>query len=132
MLAATTASLVKRIEKQVNKLRQDYFTANPTATGVEDPSLVPLRVTLVYNDDPTMYDIAKVLTTPDVTRPETMLTFNGATAISDTNMNNYHEVKVEAANYHTMPLMHLPQPKRCARTSLFVVVCAVRPAIQIV
>jgi hypothetical protein len=103
VLAATTASLVKRIEKQVNKLRQDYFTANPTATGVEDPAKVPLRVTLVYNDDPTMYDISRVLTTPDMTRPETMLTFNGDTAISDTNKDNYHEVKVESANVHTTP-----------------------------
>jgi hypothetical protein len=105
VLAATTVSLLEGIEAHVNALRQSYFDANSTAAGVEDPSKVPLRVTLIYSDDPTMTDIAKVLTTSDQNHPETLLTFNGKAAIDPANSGNFRQVQIESAKYHQTPVI---------------------------
>lgn len=79
-LAATMAALVKRIEPRANAARQAYYDTHAGTPGLEQPT-VPLRVTLIYVDDPTMIDVAKVLTTPDSMHPENTLKFNGQTAI---------------------------------------------------
>ncbi len=98
VLAATTVALLKRIEPVVNAKRKEAFMAN---SAMEDPDSVPLRVTLVYSDDPTMTDIATVLTTDDTAHPETLLWFNGQAAIDPGNAANFRQVQIQSAKYHT-------------------------------
>ena len=76
-LAATTVALLKRIEPYVNAQRKALCTSLGTACK-DDPSKIPMRVTLVYNDQVTMSDMYTVLTTPDSNHPEVALSFNNA------------------------------------------------------
>lgn len=90
-LAATTAGLVTRITPAVEEAR----------TAVSDSG--PLRVTLVYADDPTMTDLFNVLTTADPDHPETLLTFNGKAAIDQPT--EFRQVKIESSRTHANPVV---------------------------
>jgi hypothetical protein len=76
-LSATTVALLKRIEPYVNAQRKALCTSLG-ANCKDDPSKIPMRVTLVYNDQVTMSDMYTVLTTPDSNHPEVALSFNNA------------------------------------------------------
>ena len=93
-LAATTVALLNRMIPTVNAAR--------LAAG-EDPTTVPLRVTLVYSDDTTMSDLFSVLTTPDDAHPETLLKFNGKAAIDQLDSGEFRQVKIQSAKTHTNP-----------------------------
>jgi len=96
VLAATTAGLMKQIEPYVNAQR--------LALG-DNPTTNPLRVTLVYSDDPTMIDAASILTQlpEDTQYPGTALKFNGKLALS--NGTAFRQVKIESATQHTSPVV---------------------------
>ncbi|HEY4157050.1 MAG TPA: hypothetical protein VGM29_03090, partial [Polyangiaceae bacterium] len=96
VLGATIVGLLKRMEPYVNAQRK--ATSNVT---MDDPDTVPLRVTLVYSDDSTMTDLFTVLTTPDADHPETLLTFNGMSAIEQPT--NFREVKIDSIKNHASP-----------------------------
>jgi hypothetical protein len=74
-LAETIAGLVRHIEPTVNARRAAHFAE----TGNDDPAVIPLRLTIVSSDHPSMVDIANVLTTADAD-PKRMLVFNGKSA----------------------------------------------------
>jgi hypothetical protein len=95
VLAATTASLVERIEPYVQARRQENFDL----TNVDDPT-TPRRLTLVTADDPTLMDISGVLTAGDVAHPESNLTFNGASALGQT---EFRRVEIESSRRHAAP-----------------------------
>ncbi|MFZ5896498.1 MAG: hypothetical protein ACOY0T_35920 [Myxococcota bacterium] len=102
VLTAPIVALVKRIEPLLQAKRK----ANYQVTGKDNPDAAgnePLRVTLVLNDDATMKDIAEVLTTPDSEHPETLLTFNGVSAIDPDNAPYFRRVTIESARLHTQP-----------------------------
>jgi len=87
-LAATTVGLLNKIIPTVESA--------PGFTG-------PLRVTLVYSDDTTMTDLASVLTTPDEEHPDTLLTFNGKSAIDQLGSGEFRQVKIQSAKTHPSP-----------------------------
>ena len=89
-LAATTVGLLNKIIPKVQASRTD------------DP-LTPLKVTLVYSDDATMNDVFSVLTTPDGEHPETLLTFNGKSAISQVATGEFRQVQVQSSKKYTTP-----------------------------
>ncbi|MGC4091698.1 MAG: hypothetical protein QM756_28210 [Polyangiaceae bacterium] len=95
VLAATTASLIKRIEPIVKAKRMEFASNG----GLEDPN-TPMRVTLVYSDNLTMYDIAQVMLVDDPTHPNTLLKFNGAAAIDSVNADNFRLVDIQSASVH--------------------------------
>jgi hypothetical protein len=94
LLAATTVGLLNKMVQKVNAARMN---------AGEDTVAVPLRVTLVYSDDATMTDLFSVLTTPDAAHPETLLTFNGKSAISQIASGDFREVKIQSAKKYTTP-----------------------------
>lgn len=97
-LAAPIVTLMKQLEPVVNQRRQASFLAN----GTDDPSTQPLRVTLVYSDEPIMIDIANVLMSPEnPKRPGTMLMFNGKSWTD--NGANARNVQIPSARQHTTP-----------------------------
>ena len=87
-LAATTVGLMNEIA--------------PTVSAGLSVSR-PLKVTLVYSDNTTMTDLFNVLTTEDANHPETLLTFNGKSAISQIDSGEFRQVKIESATTHTTP-----------------------------
>ena len=96
-LAATTVGLLKQIEPYVNAQR--------LANG-DDPAANPLRVTLVYSDDPILLDIASLLTASavDATHPAgTILTFNNKLAIA--NGSAFRQVQIDSALQHANPVV---------------------------
>jgi hypothetical protein len=99
VLAVPTVALVKRAEPYVNAQRQAYWDDRDTTGSADDPS-DPLRVLLVYSDDPTVEDIATVLTTADDEHPENMLFFNGMNAIDPDNAANFSTVKIQSSRVH--------------------------------
>lgn len=108
VLARTVAGLLAWIEPIVNQYRQDYYDANMSVSGVEDPNEVPLRVTLVFSDDVTMTDVADVLTTPSDDDTSTMLFFNGEAAIDQqgdggSDPGDFRQVEIESIRNHTSP-----------------------------
>jgi hypothetical protein len=96
VLAATTTALLMQITPAVNAARM--------AAGT-DPTTNPLKVTLVYSDDATMTDLFNVLTTPDPTHTDTLLTFNGKSAISQLSSGEFREVQIQSAKNHTTPVV---------------------------
>ncbi|HEX7453662.1 MAG TPA: hypothetical protein VF294_15330, partial [Polyangiaceae bacterium] len=96
VLAATTTALLKQITPAVNAAR--------LAAG-NDPTTSPLKVTLVYSDDATMTDLFNVLTTPDATHTDTLLTFNGKSAISQVSSGEFREVKIQSAKNYATPVV---------------------------
>ncbi|MEO7036045.1 MAG: hypothetical protein ABI548_19055 [Polyangiaceae bacterium] len=97
VLAATTVGLLNRIIPTVNAAR--------LAAG-DDPNTTPLRVTLVYSDDSTMTDLFNVLTTPDAAHPETLLRFNGKSAVSQLSgigSGDFREVQIQSAKNYATP-----------------------------
>jgi hypothetical protein len=58
---------------------------------------------VVSVDDPTLSDIAKVLTTFDSDHPETALTFNGKPAYDSANKDYFRQVAIESAKLHPTP-----------------------------
>ncbi|HEY2408534.1 MAG TPA: hypothetical protein VGI10_21155 [Polyangiaceae bacterium] len=104
VLAATTVALLQRLEPYVNAQRAAFFQANPSTA--EDPSMVPLRVTLVYSDESTSMDQFSVLTTSDPNHPETLLTFNGQAAtdqLPGLGDGNFREVQIESSKNFATP-----------------------------
>lgn len=87
-LAETAAQLVARMEPVVNAAR----LANFQSGGSDDPMQVPLRVTLVTSEHPTLTDIGNVLTKTDSQRPERMLMFNGKS--SSANGDDFQWVRI--------------------------------------
>jgi hypothetical protein len=57
----------------------------------------------VYSDDATMTDLFNVLTTPDADHPETLLMFNGKSAISQVSSMAFREVPIQSAKNYTTP-----------------------------
>lgn len=102
VLATTIAQLVKRIEPVLYQKRKDWFMA----TGKDDPDAEgnKLRVTLISSDEPTMRDVAQVLTNPDPDHPDALLTFNGASAIDPANAKYFHMKEIESLNRHPAPV----------------------------
>jgi hypothetical protein len=96
VLAATANALLAQITPAVNAAR--------LAAG-DDPNVNPLRVTLVYSDDATMTDLFNVLTTPDTSHPEALLTFNGASAISQLSTGQFREVQIQSSKNYTTPVV---------------------------
>ena len=96
VLAATTTALLKQITPAVNAAR--------LAAG-NDPTTNPLKVTLVYSDDATMTDLFNVLTTPDPTHSDALLTFNGKSAISQLSSGEFREVKIQSAKNYATPVV---------------------------
>jgi hypothetical protein len=99
VLARTMVGALAMVEPVVNARRE---------LAGEDPAEVPLRVTLVYSDDPTMTDIANVLTTENPNDASTMLFFNGQAAIDqfgagDPDFGEFRRVQIESARQHTDP-----------------------------
>jgi hypothetical protein len=108
VLARTMAGLLSYVEPVVEVRRQEYYDANSTASGVEDPGEVPLRVTLVNSDDLTMIDIANVLTEPSEDDTSTMLFFNGQAAIDQlgdggADPGDFRRVDIESIRNHASP-----------------------------
>ena len=105
VLAATIAGLLNRMAV---KVQADRVSNCPSTPCADDPS-TPLRVTLVYSDEPTMLDLNTVLTTPDTAHPEAQLTFNGHAAIDQLPSATgplkgaFREVGIESAKVHTTP-----------------------------
>jgi hypothetical protein len=95
VLAATTASLVQRIEPYVQTRRQENYDL----TNVDDPTAAR-RLTLVTADDPTLMDISSVLTAGDVDYPESNLMVNGASALGQP---EFRRVEIESSRRHAMP-----------------------------
>jgi hypothetical protein len=97
-LAAPIATLLKQMEPYVNRLRANNYLT----TGQDDPSTVPLRVTLIYSDDSVMLDLADILTAPEsASRPGTSLVFNGLPALS--NGSNFGFKKIDSIALHNPP-----------------------------
>ncbi|MBN1610438.1 MAG: hypothetical protein JW940_27665 [Polyangiaceae bacterium] len=99
VLAVPTVALLERAEPYVNAQRQSYWDDRATTGSADDPG-DPLRVMLVYSDDPTVEDIATVLTTDDAERPQNMLVFNGMSAIDPDNAENFGTVKIQSSRMH--------------------------------
>jgi hypothetical protein len=97
VLAATTASLVERIEPYVQARRVENFDL----TNVDDPS-DPRRLTLVTADDITLMDISTVLTAGDIEAPENVLTINGLPAVDQVNV-SFNQVEIESSRRHAEP-----------------------------
>ncbi len=100
VLAGTVVSLLNQIIPYVNAQRQANYNAN---NSNENPS-VPLRVTLVSSNQPTMIDAASVLTAFDPTNhPENIININGAWALDPSNSANWHQVQIDSASVVATP-----------------------------
>jgi hypothetical protein len=100
VLAVPTVALLQRAEPYVNARRQAYWDDRATTGSTDDPGKDRLRVLLIYSDDPTVEDIATVLTTDDDEHPENMLFFNGMNAIDPDNAANFGAVKIRSSRVH--------------------------------
>jgi hypothetical protein len=99
VLAVPTVALLRRAEPYVNAQRQSYWDDRAGTGSTDDPG-APLRVLLVYSDDPTVEDIATVLTTEDDEHPQNTLFFNGMSAIDPANADNFGTVKIQSSRVH--------------------------------
>jgi hypothetical protein len=77
VLATATAGLVRFIESPLYTARLQHHER----TGIDDPRVTPLRLTLVTADEPSLLDAANVLTAGDTEHPSSNLSFNGKYAV---------------------------------------------------
>ena len=99
VLAVPVVALLRRAEPYVDAQRQSQWDDRATTGSTDDPG-DPLRVLLVYSDDPTVEDIATVLTTEDDGHPQSMLFFNGMSAIDPDNAESFGTVKIRSSRVH--------------------------------
>ncbi len=98
VLATTIAQLVKRIEPVIQAKRLEAFNGGKST---ENPATDPnLRITLISSDEPTMHDVATVLTNEDPDHPDALLWFNGAKVTDAKNADSFHIKEIESSKRH--------------------------------
>ena len=97
VLAAPVVTLLHQMEPYLYAQRKAAYQSS----GLDNPDITPLRVTLVYSTHPTMLDLHDVLTATDNKYPASQLTFNGKSCVE--NGSNYREVKIDSLSVVPTP-----------------------------